>query len=260
MALKFVPLDPFTGQPLSNILIFTGYITDFTENYTSNWGDVKYTGRSEKFYIFNDFTRDISVSFNVPCFNEGELEAQHCKLSGLASTLAGKYKGPDSDTNNGALLGGIITRLKLGKYVNNQPGIIKNLTFSPIQDSSWDLDKQLAFYLKVTFGFTVIHNFLPQYYNCGFIFKEPDPVPQTRPPRKEPVTSSLPPVTSSVVQIPGAIPRAEKDSSNFIFSGRAGEFQGQNGKTPPLTEKDVRPFTKTQDDALKNFLNKATRN
>ena len=260
MALKFVPLDPFTGQPLSNTLIFTGYITDFTENYTSNWGDVKYTGRSEKFYIFNDFTRDISVSFNVPCFNEGELEAQHCKLSELASTLAGKYKGPDSDTNNGALLGGIITRLKLGKYVNNQPGIIKNLTFSPIQDSSWDLDKQLAFYLKVTFGFTVIHNFLPQYYPCGFIFKEPDPVPQTRPPREEPPAPPTPPVTSSAVQIPGAIPPTFIDSTNFRFSGRAGEFQGQNGKTPPLTEKDVRPFTKAQDDALKNFLNKATRN
>ena len=260
MALKFVPLDPFTGQPLSNTLIFTGYISDFSENYTSNWGDVKYTGRSEKFYIFNDFTRDISVSFNVPCFNEGELEAQHCKLSGLASTLAGKYNSPDSNTNNGALLGGIITRLKLGNYVNNQPGIIKNLTFSPIQDSSWDLDKQLAFYLKVTFGFTVIHNFLPQYYNCGFIFKEPDPVPQTRPPREEPVTSSLPPVTSSIVQIPGAIPQDFIDSTNFRFSGRAGEFQGQNGTTPPLTEKDIRPFTKAQDDALKNFLNKATRN
>ena len=259
MALKFVPLDPFTGQPLSNTLIFTGYINEFSENYTSNWGNVKYTGRSENFYIFNEFTREISVSFNVPCFNEGELEAQHCKLSGLASTLAGKYNSPDSNTNNGALLGGIITRLKLGNYVNDQPGIIKNLSFSPIQDSSWDLDKQLAFYLKVSFGFTVIHNFLPQYYNCGFIFKKPDPVPQTRPPREEPIIPPTPPVTSSVVRIPEAIPPTYIDNTNFRFSGRAGEFQGQNGKTPPLTEKDVRPFTKAQDDALKNFLNKAYR-
>ena len=62
------------------------------------------------------------------------------------------------------------------------------------------------------------------------------------------------------MQIPGAIPPTFIDSTNFRFSGRAGEFQGQNGKTPPLTEKDVRPFTKAQDDALKNFLNKATRN
>jgi hypothetical protein len=251
MALKFVPLDPFTGQPLDLTLNFLGYLNEFTENYNSNWGDVKYTGRSEKFYIFNDFTREVNVGFNIPCFHPDELEAKHCQLSGLASTLAGKY-------NDNGLLGGIITRLKLGNYVNDQPGIIKNLTFSPIQDSSWDLDKKLAFYIKVNFGFTVIHNFLPQYYPCGFIFKEPDPVPQTKPPREEPPPPEIPPVTSSLV--PDPILPTFIDSTNYRFSGRAGEFQGQRGKTPPLTEKDIRPFTQAQDDALRNFLNKASRN
>jgi hypothetical protein len=251
MALKFVPLDPFTGQPLDLTLNFLGYLNEFTENYNSNWGDVKYTGRSEKFYIFNEFTREVNVGFNIPCFHPDELEAKHCQLSALASTLAGKY-------NDNGLLGGIITRLKLGKYVNDQPGIIKNLTFSPIQDSSWDLDAKLAFYIKVNFGFTVIHNFLPQYYRCGFIFKEPDPVPQTKPPREEPPIPETTPTTSSLV--PEPIPQAFKDNTNFIFSGRAGEFQGQRGKTPPLTEKDIRPFTQAQDDARRNFLNKASRN
>jgi hypothetical protein len=197
MALKFVPLDPFTGQPLPSTygLNFLGYLNEFTENYTSNWGDVKYVGRSEKFYIFNEFTRDVQVGFNIPCFNSKELEIKHCQLSELASTLAGKYQEPNSETNSGALLGGIITRLKLGNYVNDQPGIIKNLTFAPIQDSSWDLDKKLAFYIKVTFGFTVIHNFLPQYYPCGFIFKEPDPIPQKR--EERPTTSTTTTTTTA---------------------------------------------------------------
>ena len=173
LALKFMPLDPFTGNVLRT-LKFLGYITDYSENYDSSWNNVKYAGRNENFYIFNEFKRTATVGFNIPCFNPKELEQKHCDMSELASVLAGKYQ-------DNLLLGGIITRLKVGRYINDQPGIITNLSFSPIQDSSWDLDKELAFYLKVSFGFTLIHNFLPQYGKCGFIDRQPDPIPETVP-------------------------------------------------------------------------------
>ena len=191
LALIFNPLDPFTGTSLKT-LKFLGYITDYTENYDSGWGDVKYAGRAESFYIFNSFKRALTVGFNIPCYNKEELVEKHCALSELASSLAGSYK-------NDFLLGGIITRLKLGGYIDNQPGIITNLTFNPIQDSSWDLDKGLAFYLKVSFGFTVIHNFLPQFYkDCGFL-KDP-------PPYKEDNTKTIqntdPVITPTISNIP----------------------------------------------------------
>jgi hypothetical protein len=173
LALQFIPLDPFTGGALRT-LKFLGYITDYSENYDSSWNSVKYAGRNENFYIFNEFKRTATVGFNIPCFNAKELEQKHCDMSELASVLAGKYQ-------DNLLLGGIITRLKVGRYINDQPGIITNLNFSPIQDSSWDLDRQLAFYLKVSFGFTLIHNFLPQYGKCGFIDRQPDPIPETVP-------------------------------------------------------------------------------
>ena len=192
LALQFMPLDPFTGNSLST-LKFLGYITDYSENYDSSWGDVKYAGRAEKFYIFNEFKRTATVGFNIPCYNYNELLAKHCLLSELASVLAGKYK-------DNLLLGGIITKLKVGNYINNQPGIITNLNFSPIEGSSWDLDAQLAFYLKVSFGFTLIHNYLPQYTECGFIYKAPDPIipPPPTPPTPPPPTPT-PPVTSSII-------------------------------------------------------------
>ena len=177
LALQFTPLDPFspTHSPLTK-LSFLGYITDFSENYNSGWNSVKYIGRAENFYIFNEFKREVRVGFNIPCFNATELRDKHCKLSELASTLAGKYQAPGTPSS-GQLLGGIITILRLGQYVDNQPGIINNLEFSPVEGSTWDLDERLAFYLKVSFSFTVIHNFLPQYYKCGFIFREPDQTP-----------------------------------------------------------------------------------
>jgi hypothetical protein len=182
LALVFTPLDPFTGTPLS-ILSFLGYITEYTENYTSGWSPIKYAGRAEPFYIFNEFTRKLNVGFNIPCFNQSELISKHCDLSELASILAGSY-------NEDGLMGGIITGLKVGGYIMDQPGIIDNLTFTPIQDSSWDLDKGLAFYIKVNFGFTVIHDFLPQYKECGLrIAPPPQPwIPTDPDPEEAPIT------------------------------------------------------------------------
>jgi hypothetical protein len=156
LALKFTPLDPFTGGALNGApFSFLGYITDYTDNFDSTWSDVKYVGRAEKFYIFNEFKRSISLGFNIPCFNRKELSDKHKRLNRLASILAGKY--------NDNLLGGIITKLQVGNYIDNQPGIINSLNFSPIEDSSWDLQAKLAFYIKVSLNFTVIHNQLPQY-------------------------------------------------------------------------------------------------
>jgi hypothetical protein len=215
LSIIFSPLDPFTGLTLST-LRFLGYITEYNETYDSSWNDVKYIGRAEKFYIFNEFKRSVSVGFNVPCFNEDELENKHCAVSELASTLAGKYE------NN--LLGGIITKLKLGSYIDNQPGIITNLTFQPIQDSSWDLDKQLAFYLKVSFNFTLIHDYLPQYTDCGFIFnppiveppkKEPKPVPSP-PPTPKPIPKPAPSPVIPPQPLPGPLPLLFTDDKQKI--------------------------------------------
>jgi hypothetical protein len=154
MRIIFTPIDPFSAGNLDT-LVFLAYLTDYSDTFDSSWNDVKYVGRAEKFYIFNEFKRSISFGFNIPCFNPSNLAVQHTKLNNLASILAGTY-------NNG-LLGGIITKLKLGNYVDNEPGIITSLNFSPIQDSSWDLDNLLAFYIKVTVSFTLIHDMLPKY-------------------------------------------------------------------------------------------------
>lgn len=155
LAIKFRPVDPFSGGYLTEKLNFLAYLTDYSDSFDSSWNDIKYVGRAEKFYIFNEFKRSVNLGFNIPCFNRKELKDNHTKLNQLVSILAGKY--------NGGLLGGIITYLKLGNYVDNQPGIITNLNFNPIEGSSWDLKGEVAFYIKVSLGFTLIHNNLPEF-------------------------------------------------------------------------------------------------
>ena len=239
LALKFMPLDPFTGQAL-NTLKFLGYITDYRENYDSSWNNVKYAGRNENFYIFNDFKRTVTVGFNIPCFNPDELEQKHCDMSELASVLAGKYQ-------DNLLLGGIITRLKVGRYINDQPGIITNLTFSPIEGSSWDLDRGLAFYLKVNFGFTLIHNFLPQYGKCGFIERQPDPIPETVPETAPKDDDKKNEDTKTTITIKDILP-------TFIDNTRNANLEATRQRAE--FEKDkILPQTKAQTDAARKLLN-----
>jgi hypothetical protein len=249
LALIFNPLDPFTGLSLKE-LKFLGYLTDYSEAYDSGWSDVKYVGRAENFYIFNSFKRSLNVGFNIPCFNKEELISKHCTLSELASTLAGKYQ-------NNLLLGGIITKLKIGGYVDYQPGIINNLTFTPIQDSSWDLDEGIAFYIKVTFGFTLIHNFLPQHYDCGFRTKTPDPVPPQPDPKPELPPKPKQPDPKPVVKTINDIPPDRKDTSYTAATDR----DKVKMRADALEKKKggAKPFTKEQDQALRDFFNKNSR-
>jgi len=154
LAIIFKPIDPFSGGPLAS-LNFLAYLKDYKDTFDSTWNDIKYVGRAEKFYIFNEFKRSISFSFTIPCFKKSELAAKHSLLNKLVSITAGKYQG--------GLLGGVITYLTLGNYIANQPGIITNIGFNPVDQSSWDLDAKLAFYIDVSVSFTLIHDGLPQY-------------------------------------------------------------------------------------------------
>ena len=240
LALQFRPLNPFTGNPFTT-LKFLGYITEYSENYDSNWNSVKYVGRAENFYIFNEFKRTVDVGFNIPCFNRQELRDKHCALSELASTLAGKY-----DENG--LLGGIITVLKLGQYVDGQPGIINNLRFSPIQDSSWDLDEGLAFYIKVSFGFTVIHNYLPQYSKCGFIYKQDEEIPNYidedpyHPPKEDPIKTRK--------KIFKGDPIATKDSTRVAAVEKGGSIE----QRAQFDKDKILPQSKQLTDAERKLL------
>jgi hypothetical protein len=155
----FSPIHPFTAAETP--IQFLSYLTGYSENYDSDWGDVKYVGRAESFYIFKGFKKTVSLGLHVPCFNSDELTKNHDKLfkiggNSLAYSLAGQYNADN-------LLGGVIINLTVGNYLNKCPGIITSLKFDIVDGSSWDLDKKYAHILKIDIGFTVIGNELPIY-------------------------------------------------------------------------------------------------
>jgi hypothetical protein len=185
MRIVFTPIQPFTG--VETPIPFLGYLQSYDESYESGWGDTRYVGRAESFYIFNSFKRMANISFAVPCFNREELLENHRKLfalgkKSLAYALAGQY-------SEEALLGGVIVRATVGNYLVNTPGIINNLKFDIIENSPWDLDTKLAQYIKITIGFTIIGNVLPIYEDVVFTVRT------TETPEEETVTPPPPPRT-----------------------------------------------------------------
>jgi hypothetical protein len=182
MKLIFTPIQPFTG--VETQFQFLGYLNSYDESYDSGWGETRYVGRAESFYVFNSFKRTANISFTVPCFNREELLENHRKLFSLRKNTQGGY---DVDHTRGslayalagqysedALLGGVIIRTTVGNYLNNTPGIINSLKFDIVDSSPWDLDEKLVQYIKITVTFTIIGDQLPIYENVAFVVRQTD--------------------------------------------------------------------------------------
>ncbi|MCF8494146.1 MAG: hypothetical protein K9G65_01965 [Rickettsiaceae bacterium] len=169
MTIVFQAIDPFGDVTSGYRFNFSAYIKGFKDNFDATWNEYNYVGRSESFYTYNKFKRNVSFSFDIPCFNRTQLLEKHRALGQLASTTAGAY-------NTNGLLGGVLLKVKVGGYLNNEYAILNSISYDIPDDSSWDLDgtgdtskesiderNQLAMYLKVNVSLTIIHNKLPEY-------------------------------------------------------------------------------------------------
>lgn len=161
MLVSFDTIDPFTAAKARTV-VFSAYLSGFKYNSNSTWNPVKYVGRSESFYTFTEHKRDVSFNIQVPCFNRTHLLEKHRALSELQSAGAGKY-----DSNN--RLGGVITKVTLGNYLVEEPGILTSVSFDIPDISSWDIDEKLAMYINAQFSFTIIGKELPTYKEGGFL-------------------------------------------------------------------------------------------
>ena len=134
---------------------FSAYIKGFKDTFNGTWNDVNYVGRSETFYIYNKFKREVSFNLDIPCFNHNELLSKHRALGQLASTTAGSY--------NNNVMSGVFLKVNIGNYLANEYAILNSLSYDIPDDSSWDLDEKLAMYIKASFSLTIVPNKRPEY-------------------------------------------------------------------------------------------------
>jgi hypothetical protein len=149
----------------TDILAFRAYIDDFQDGMSSKWDSYRYMGRGEEFYVYNGFTRDISVAFTMHAHSEYEMAPLYNKLNYLMSTFTPDYTSQNKMRGN-------IAMLTVGDYIYRQPGIFTDIKLSGFLEGSWETGRndngtsngqyELPRMLKVGLSFKPIHTFLPR--------------------------------------------------------------------------------------------------
>lgn len=153
---RFEIINPINPTNSPEILTFRAYIDNFSDTYSPEWKSQTYMGRAEKFYKYDSFDRSISLGFTIVADNKTNMDTMYIQLNTLAASLAPTY------TPQGYMAGNL-HKLTIGNYIYNQVGIINGFTYEIMDESPWDIDKYLPFYIKVTgIKFTPIHNFRPE--------------------------------------------------------------------------------------------------
>jgi hypothetical protein len=162
------------GTEFSNYIHFRAFIEGFSDSYNATWSDVQYVGRGDKFYNYGGFTREINMGWTVYAQSKAELIPMYKKLNYLATSLAPDY-------SSGGFMRGSLARLTVGGYLYNQLGIIKGLTYTIPDESTWEIGidengandesvKELAHMIKVSgFTFIPIQDDVPQKGRTKFI-------------------------------------------------------------------------------------------
>jgi len=142
---------------------FPAYIENFNDGFTADWKSEKFMGRGENFYTYNGFDRSISLSFKTYARNLKVMPLMYSNLNVIASSLAPKY-------NSGGFMTGNLSKITLGEYIKDLPGVITSFKFSKIVSTeiNWDVDAQLPYMFDISMDFKPIHDFLPKFGTTFF--------------------------------------------------------------------------------------------
>jgi hypothetical protein len=166
------------GNVLTDVLAFRAYIDDFNDGMSAKWNPYRYMGRGEEFYVYEGFTRDISVAFTIYTHSPEEMKPIYKKLNYLLSSFAPDY-------NSANRMRGNIAYLTVGDYLYRQPGVFTDIKLSGMLDTHWEIGQdtyttkntdgkdvlnnyfELPKHIKVNLSFKPIHNFLPRRGNSS---------------------------------------------------------------------------------------------
>lgn len=156
----------------TDVLAFRAYINDFNDGMNAKWNSYRYMGRGEEFYVYDGFTRDISVDFTVFAHSPDEMKPIYQKINYLMSSFA-----PDYSPN--LKMRGNIGYLTVGDYIYRQPGVFTDIKISKMLDSHWEIDLdgsnqyEVPKHLNINLSFKPIHTFLPRKVQAGKYDRSP---------------------------------------------------------------------------------------
>jgi hypothetical protein len=119
------------GPDFGSLMVFRAYLTALSDSVDAQWTDIKYAGRGDKFYIYDGFSRKMSVSFKVAALSAEEMRPMYQKLNYLMSNLMPDY------SNN--LMRGPLVRMTIGNYIDAQLCKLDSVSYTTPQDSPWEI-------------------------------------------------------------------------------------------------------------------------
>ena len=153
--------------PSKQSIAFKAALTQFQDNFKSDWSQTQVYGRMDPIGTFQRTTRTISIGFGVMAASIFEAEENMQRISAFTQMLYPKYQ----DTNGaGIIQGSPLLKIKFMNWISdgNPKGVAKasgllgwvdNVSFSPDLDIGVFQDDQSIFPKKydVNFTFFVVH-------------------------------------------------------------------------------------------------------
>lgn len=139
-----------------DLIQFRSTISSLTETFSPSWNPVKYTGRADKAYMYNEFERTLSFNFKVYATSKLDVKPMYKKLERLSTYTMPKYVG--SRGYYGKTLS-----FRLGNLYNDHPAIITQLSYTYPDDLPWDISEEMPFGVDVSIGLTLLGTTRPEY-------------------------------------------------------------------------------------------------
>jgi len=112
---------------------FRAYIEEFSDSFNGEWDTYKYVGRGENFYKYKGFTRDMSISFNVPALSRADMITNYQKINALIWAVMPDY-------SEKGLMRGQLAKFTMGDYLRDALVVIRTISLTPIMDMGFDLN------------------------------------------------------------------------------------------------------------------------
>jgi len=166
--------------PTNETIVFKAFITNFSDNYTSNWNEEIVYGRMDPIPTFESTIRKIDLDFDVPAFGVEEAIANTDKIDRFIQRLYPVYKsmkiGKSKDATTTNILStapvwrikfaNLISKTNSGNDSAKKSGLvsyIQNFNFAPDfeQGVIMNGDQIYPKSFSVTLSLTILHEHLP---------------------------------------------------------------------------------------------------
>jgi len=156
-------------------LIFRAILEGITDTVTPNYSEENYIGRPDKVFIYQNVDRTIAFTFSIYPKSKEEMKPLIIKLNHLVGLCYPTF----SDTER---MQSPFMELTMGDMFVKTPGILRGLTITVEENSTWEIEEGLQFphYIKAACEFTHIGEHIPDARGKHYDLKEIQDVFYTR--------------------------------------------------------------------------------